>query len=95
MAEKLKRDGHEVTVIHAGKFRGIGISGKKTARRDAEALATALRLGFVPEVHPSSVRGETDADTKVCQELLSTDRRFQNFFRQRSRGLIANERERP
>jgi transposase len=55
MAEKLKRDGHRVTVIHAGKFRGIGIGGKKTDRRDAEALATALRLGFVPEVHQKSL----------------------------------------
>lgn len=55
MAEKLKRDGHKVTVIHAGKFRGIGIGGKKTDRRDAEALATALRLGFVPEVHQKTL----------------------------------------
>jgi len=55
MAEKLKRDGHKVTVIHAGKFRGIGIGGKKTDRRDAEALATALRLGFVPEIHQKTL----------------------------------------
>jgi transposase len=44
-----------VTVIHAGKFRGIGIGGKKTDRRDAEALATALRLGFVPEIHQKTL----------------------------------------
>lgn len=55
MAEKLKGGGHKVTVINSSQFRGIGIGGKKTDRRDAEALATALRLGFVPEVHQKTL----------------------------------------
>jgi transposase len=55
MAAKLREAGHRVSVIHSGKFRGIGIGGKKTDRRDAEALATALRLGFIPEVHQKSL----------------------------------------
>jgi transposase len=55
MAAKMREAGHQVSVIHSGKFRGIGIGGKKTDRRDAEALATALRLGFIPEVHQKSL----------------------------------------
>lgn len=52
---KLEATGHKVTIINASQFRGIGITGKKNDMRDAEALATALRLGFVPEVHKKTL----------------------------------------
>jgi len=52
---KLEATGHRVTIINASQFRGIGITGKKNDMRDAEALATALRLGFVPEVHKKTL----------------------------------------
>ena len=48
---KLKEQEHEVVIINPNKFRGIGIGGKKTDSRDARALADALRLNFIPEVH--------------------------------------------
>jgi transposase len=54
VVEKLKGQGHEVVIINPNKFRGIGIGGKKTDSRDAQALANALRLSFVPEVHHRS-----------------------------------------
>ena len=52
LVEQLKAQGHEqVIIINSNKFRGIGIGGKKTDERDARALADALRLSFIPEVH--------------------------------------------
>lgn len=54
LVDKLKELGHEVVIINSNKFRGIGIGGKKTDERDARALAEALRLSFVPEVHHRS-----------------------------------------
>lgn len=51
IVERLKAQEHEVVIINPNKFRGIGIGGKKTDSRDAQALANALRLNFVPEVH--------------------------------------------
>ena len=54
LVEQLKLQGHEVVIINSNKFRGIGIGGKKTDERDARALADALRLSFVPEVHHRS-----------------------------------------
>lgn len=55
ITEKLKEQGHEVVIINPNKFRGIAIGGKKTDERDARALAEALRLNFVPEVHHRSL----------------------------------------
>lgn len=62
MAERLTESGHEVILINSNQFRGIGIGGKKTDQRDAVALANALRLGFIPEVH---------LRTKKCREIKS------------------------
>lgn len=70
MTEKLKASGHKVTVIHSGKFRGIGIGGKKTDRRDAEALATALRLGFVPEVHQKTLHSRRINSLLASRDLV-------------------------
>lgn len=54
VVEQMKSQGHEVVIVNPNKFRGIGIGGKKTDSRDAEALANALRLSFIPEVHQKS-----------------------------------------
>jgi len=54
LVEQLKVQHEEVVIINSNKFRGIGIGGKKTDERDARALAEALRLSFVPEVHHRS-----------------------------------------
>ena len=51
LVEQIKTLGHEILIINSNKFRGIGIWGKKTDERDARALAEALRLNFIPEVH--------------------------------------------
>ncbi len=53
--EECKSIGVTVKIINPNKFRGIGIGGKKTDERDARALANALRVNFVPEVHHRSL----------------------------------------
>jgi transposase len=55
MSQKIEALGHKVTVINSSQFRGIGITGKKNDKNDALALATALRLGFLPEVFKKSI----------------------------------------
>lgn len=51
MVQKLKDSGHVVKIINPNKFKAIGIGGKKTDKRDAKAIAEALRLNYVPEVY--------------------------------------------
>jgi transposase len=70
MAEKLKASGHEVVLINSNQFRGIGIGGKKTDQRDAMALANALRLGFVPEVHLRTKRSREIKSMLTSREHL-------------------------
>ena len=55
IVEELKKNGHIVKIINSNKFRGIGIGGKKTDTRDAEALCDCLRLDFAPEVYHRSL----------------------------------------
>ena len=55
MASRLEAVGHKVRVINPSQFRAIGITGKKNDKNDAKALATALRLGFIPEVHKKTL----------------------------------------
>jgi hypothetical protein len=95
MAEKLKAAGHKVTVIHAGKFRGIGIGGKKTDRRDAEALATALRLGFVPEVRQKTLYSRRINSLLASRDLVVQTRTAltnQRWWRRRRRSSSRSRR---
>ena len=70
MAAKLKASGHEVVLINSNQFRGIGIGGKKTDQRDAVALANALRLGFIPEVHQRTVKSRQIKSLLTSREHL-------------------------
>lgn len=70
MAERLKACGHEVVLINSNQFRGIGIGGKKTDERDAFALAQALRLGFIPEVHLRTKRSREIKSLLTSREHL-------------------------
>ncbi|MGZ3749257.1 MAG: IS110 family RNA-guided transposase [Pseudobdellovibrionaceae bacterium] len=70
MAERLKASGHEVVLINSNQFRGIGIGGKKTDQRDAIALANALRLGFIPEVHLKAKRSREIKSLLTSREHL-------------------------
>lgn len=70
MATKLKDSGHEVVLINSNQFRGIGVGGKKTDQRDSVALANALRLGFVPEVHLRSQRSREIKSLLTSREHL-------------------------
>lgn len=55
IVDQLKANQIEVKIINPNKFRGIGISGKKTDIKDAEALAQCLQTNFIPEVHHKSI----------------------------------------
>lgn len=70
MATRLKACGHEVILINSNQFRGIGIGGKKTDQRDAVALANALRLGFIPEVHLRTKRSREIKSLLTSREHL-------------------------
>jgi len=55
IANKLENTGHKVRIINSVQFRGIGLGGKKNDKNDAKALATALRVSYVPEVHKKTL----------------------------------------
>lgn len=64
----LKDQGHQVSLIASGIFRGIGIGGKKTDHRDARALAIALKNNAIPEVHLKSLNARKIKSLVVCRE---------------------------
>lgn len=70
MATRLEEVGHKVTVINPSQFRGIGITGKKNDKNDAKALATALRLGFVPEVYKKTLYARQVKSLLVSRDLV-------------------------
>lgn len=70
IVDELKKDNHDVVLINPNQFRGIGIGGKKTDERDAKALANALRLGFIPEVHHKSLMARRIKSLLVARELF-------------------------
>jgi transposase len=70
MASKLEAVGHKVTIINPSQFRAIGITGKKNDKNDAKALATALRLGFVPEVHKKTLYARQIKSLLVSRDLV-------------------------
>lgn len=57
VVDQLKAHNIEVKIINPNKFRGIGIGGKKTDLKDAEALAECLKVNFIPEVFHKSIGG--------------------------------------
>lgn len=74
IVEELKKDDHSVVLINPNQFRGIGIGGKKTDERDAKALANALRLGFIPEVHHKSLMARRLKSLLVAREIFVRNR---------------------
>lgn len=71
---RLKACGHQVTIINPAQFRAIGIAGKKTDKKDARALATALRLGFVPEVHQKTIYSRRLKSLLASRDLVVRNR---------------------
>lgn len=55
IVDQLKANHIEVKIINSTRFRGIGIGGKKTDLKDAEALAECLKVNFIPEVFHKSI----------------------------------------
>lgn len=72
--QKLRELGLEVKIVETNKFKGIGINGKKTDYRDAESLATALRLNAVPEVHLRSLYARQLKSLLKSREIVVTTR---------------------
>lgn len=54
-ASKLEAYGHQVVLVNPSQFKAIGLNGKKNDKRDAKAIATALRMGFIPEVRKKNL----------------------------------------
>ena len=75
-AQDLVDLGHRVHIINPSKFRGIGISGKKTDERDAKALNTFLRLNPDSdcEVHLRSLSSRDLKSLLVSRELTVNTR---------------------
>ena len=75
-AQVLVDQGHSVHIINPNKFRGIGISGKKTDERDAKALNTFLRLNPDSdcEVHLRSLSSRELKSLLVSRELVVNTR---------------------
>lgn len=55
VVDQLKAFNIDVRIINPNKFRGVGIGGKKTDKKDAQALAHCLKVGFIPTVHHKSI----------------------------------------
>lgn len=74
MVDILKADGHDVRIINSNTFKAIGLGGKKTDKRDAEAIAQAMRVNFVPEVYHKSKRAREIKSLIVSRELCLNNR---------------------
>ena len=72
--KKLREQGHEVKLVETNQFKGIGINGKKTDHRDAEALTTALRLNAIPEVYLKSDYARQLKSLLKGREMIVTSR---------------------
>lgn len=72
--DRLKASGHDVTIVDPKAFRLVGMGGKKSDNRDAQALAMGLRTGFVPEVHHKSKRARQIKSLLVSRELAVNTR---------------------
>lgn len=74
MVDQLKADGHKVRIINSNAFKAIGLGGKKNDKRDAEAIADALRVNYVPEVFHKSKRAREIKSLLVSRELCVNSR---------------------
>lgn len=74
MVEKLKACGHDVRLINSVKFRAVGLGGKKTDERDAEAIADYLRTNLIPEVYHKSLPARELKSIIVMREHLVRSR---------------------
>jgi transposase len=74
MVQKLKDRGIEVRIINPNSFKAIGLGGKKTDEKDAKAIANALRLNFIPEVHHKSKFSRELKTLIVGREMLVRSR---------------------
>jgi transposase len=70
MVDLLKKDKHDVTLINPNQFRGIGIGGKKTDKRDAKALARAMSVGFAPAVYHKTIASRRLKSLLTSREIF-------------------------
>lgn len=72
--DRLKASSHVVKIVDPKRFHLVGINGKKTDEKDADALAEGLRLNFIPEVHHKSKRSREIKSLLVSRELTVNSR---------------------
>lgn len=74
LAGEIKALGHSLILIDTVKFKAIGIGGKKTDKKDAEALAHILKVDYVPQVYLKSLGARRLKSLLVSRELCVQDR---------------------
>jgi transposase len=72
--KRLREQGLDVKLVETNQFKAIGINGKKTDYRDAEALAKALRLEAIPEVYLKSDYARKLKSLLKGREMVVTSR---------------------
>jgi transposase len=76
IAELLKRWGHSPVMVDTTRVKqlGIGQHGRKTDRIDAEVLATALKVGRIPQAHILSAERQELRFHLAARRMLVEDR---------------------
>lgn len=82
IVQSLRNQGHVVKIVETNQFKAVGVNGKKTDDRDARALAKAIRLDAVPEVHLRSLFArELKSLLKSRDGVVTTRTSFINHIR--------------
>lgn len=82
VVDQLKEHNINVKIINPNKFRGIGIGGKKTDVKDAQALAECLKVNFIPEVHHKSINSRRlKSLLRVREQYVQSRVRITNHVR--------------
>lgn len=82
VVDRLKANNINVKIINPNQFRGIGVGGKKTDKRDAIALAECLKMNFIPEVfHKSLGARRIKSLLRIREQYVSSRVRLCNHIR--------------
>lgn len=72
--DRLKSCGHKVKIVNPSAFRLIGFNGKKTDKKDAQALAEGLKGDYLPTVHHKSKSSREIKSLLIGRETIVRSR---------------------
>ena len=82
LVDQLKAHGMTVKILNPNKIRAVGLGGKKTDKRDAEALAECLKVNFIPEVYHKSLGARRiKSMLRAREQYVNTRVRLVNHIR--------------